>query len=64
MAKHLIDIDEDALSSAQAELRTSTMKDTVNEALRQASVQRSKRVELALQRLGQRNFESREQAWR
>ena len=64
MAKHLIDIDEEALSAAQAELRTPTMKDTVNEALRQASVQRSRRVELALDRLGMHDAESRENAWR
>jgi len=41
-----------------------TMKDTVNAALRQSSVQRSKRVKLALDRLGRRDVELRESAWR
>jgi Arc/MetJ family transcription regulator len=64
MAKHLVDIDEAALTAAQAELGTTTMKDTVNEALRRASVPRSARVEEALDRLGQRRLPPREQAWR
>jgi len=64
MAKHLIDIDESALSAAQAELHTSTMRDTVNEALRQASVQRSRKVKVALERLGKFQYESRDDAWR
>ena len=63
MSKHLVDIDEAALAAAQAELGTPTMKDTVNEALRRASVKRDARVEKALTRLGRRQF-SREQAWR
>ena len=36
MSKHLIDLDEDALSAARAELGTMTIKDTVNQALRLA----------------------------
>lgn len=34
MGKHLIDLDEDRLGAARAELGTTTIKDTVNEALR------------------------------
>jgi Arc/MetJ family transcription regulator len=64
MAKHLVDIDEDALAAAQAELGTPTMKDTVNEALRRASVRRTARVQKALDRLGRREFPRREEAWR
>ena len=64
MAKHLVDIDEDALVSAQAELKTPTMKDTVNEALRRAGRSRSARVEQALERLGQRARPPREETWR
>lgn len=64
MAKHLVDIDEAALTAAQAELGTTSMKDTVNEALRQATVRRSARVQKALDRLGQRRFPPREDAWR
>ena len=43
MGKHLVDIDEAALAAAQAELGTASMKDTVNEALRRATVRRSAR---------------------
>lgn len=64
VAKHLVDIDEMALASAQAELGTVSMKDTVNEALRRASVRRSARVQKALDRLGQRRIPPREEAWR
>ncbi|HEX3427062.1 MAG TPA: hypothetical protein VHT30_13075 [Acidimicrobiales bacterium] len=64
MAKHLVDIDEGALAAAQAELRTETMKDTVNEALRRASAARTARVHEALDRLGRRPRPDREQAWR
>jgi Arc/MetJ family transcription regulator len=64
MAKHLVDIDEQALSAAQAELGTENMKETVNEALRRASVRRSPKVREALDRLGQRDFAPREEAWR
>lgn len=64
MVKHLVDIDEAALTAAQAELGTTSMKDTVNEALRRASMRRSDRVQKALDRLGQRRLPPREDAWR
>jgi Arc/MetJ family transcription regulator len=64
MAKHLVDIDEDTLTAAHAELGTTTMKDTVNEALRRACAQRSARVDTALDRLAQRRLPPREKAWR
>jgi Arc/MetJ family transcription regulator len=64
VAKHLVDIDEAALAAAQAELRTASMKDTVNEALRRASRPRSARVQKALDRLGRRRLPPREEAWR
>ena len=64
VAKHLVDIDEAALAAAKAELGTATMKDTVNEALRRASVRRSARVQKALDRLGRRRHPPREEAWR
>ena len=64
VAKHLVDIDEDALAAAQAELGTASMKDTVNEALRRASTGRSRRVDQALQRLARRRLPDREEAWR
>ena len=64
MAKHLIDVDEEALGRAQAELGTLTIKDTVNEALRRATSERSKRVHRALDVLAGADLEDREQAWR
>lgn len=64
MSKHLVDIDESALSAAQAELGTASMKETVNEALRRAGAARNARVRKALDRLGQRARPPREEAWR
>lgn len=64
VAKHLVDIDEDALAAAQAELGTASMKDTVNEALRRASTGRSRRVDEALNRLARRRLPDRDEAWR
>ncbi len=63
MTKHLVDIDEEALAAAQAELGTPTMKETVNEALRRASARRSERVAESLTRLGRRRLPPREEAW-
>lgn len=51
MAKHLVDIDEQALNMARTELGTTTIKDTVNAALRQATSQRVQRVAAALDTL-------------
>jgi Arc/MetJ family transcription regulator len=64
MAKHLIDLDEPALDAARAELRTTTIKDTVNEALRRAAHNRNERVSHALDALGRARFDDRDDAWR
>ena len=64
MAKHLIDLDEEALGAARAELGTTTIKDTVNEALRLASAERQRRVSDALDVLAQARLEDRVDAWR
>jgi Arc/MetJ family transcription regulator len=64
VTKHLVDIDEDALTAAQAELGTPTMKDTVNEALRRAGRGRTTRVAKALDRLAKRELPHRDEAWR
>ena len=64
VAKHLIDLDEDALSAARAELRTATIKDTVNEALRRSAPERSERVAQALHELAAFPLEDRDAAWR
>ena len=64
MAKHLVDIDDDALSAARAQLGTETIKDTVNQALRRAAASRSKAVQRSLDMLGRAALEERERAWR
>lgn len=64
MTKHLVDIDDDTLGAARAELGTSTLKDTVNEALRRAASKRDHRVASALDRLAAADLDGREQGWR
>jgi Arc/MetJ family transcription regulator len=64
MAKHLVDIDEEALDAARAELGTSTIKDTVNEALRRATNRRARRVAAALDVLASAQLDDRAEAWR
>ena len=64
MAKHLVDLDEAAFSAARAELGTTTIKDTVNEALRRATAERFERVRNALDVLANAELDDREDAWR
>ena len=64
VAKHLVDIDEDALSAARAELGTRTIRDTVNEALTRAAGRRSDDVRRALDRLAGLRLDDRDDAWR
>jgi Arc/MetJ family transcription regulator len=64
MSKHLIDLDEDALSEARAELGTLTIKDTVNQALRLATKLRRPRVIAALDILAAADLRDRADAWR
>lgn len=64
VAKHLVDIDERALSAARAELGTQTIRDTVNEALGRAAGQRSAEVKRSLDRLARLVLDAREDAWR
>lgn len=64
MAKHLIDLDEPALAQARVELGTTTIKDTVNEALRRASIERDARVRVMLDRLATADLGDRADAWR
>ncbi len=64
MAKHLIDLDEKALGAARAELGTTTIKETVNEALRRATSRRERRVAAALDLLADAHLEDRAEAWR
>ncbi len=64
MAKHLVDIDERALSAARAELGTQTIRDTVNEALNRAARGRSMEVKRSLDRLARLELDDRDDAWR
>lgn len=64
MAKHLVDLDDVALSAARAELGTTTIKDTVNEALRRATAERAQRISSALDVLAGADLDDREDAWR
>jgi Arc/MetJ family transcription regulator len=64
MAKHLVDIDDDALRAARAQLGTDTIKDTVNQALRRAGQTRSGAVKASLDRLARVTLAEREDAWR
>jgi Arc/MetJ family transcription regulator len=64
MAKHLIDIDEEALRGAKATLGSKTIKDTVNAALRRASGDHSRKVHQRLEALANAELVEREQAWR
>ncbi len=64
MAKHLIDLDEKALGAARAELGTTTIKETVNEALRRATSRRERRVAASLDVLADARLEDRAEAWR
>jgi Arc/MetJ family transcription regulator len=64
VAKHLVDLDEAALSAARAELHTVTIRDTVNEALRRAASRRRRRVSASLDVLAEAPTEDRAEAWR
>jgi Arc/MetJ family transcription regulator len=64
MAKHLVDIDEQALSEAKARLGAQTIKETVNEALRLASGEHVATVRRRLDVLASAELAPREQAWR
>ena len=64
MSKHLIDLDDHALNAARAELGTTTIKSTVNEALRRASAERTERIRNSLDVLAAAVFEDRDEAWR
>jgi Arc/MetJ family transcription regulator len=64
VTKHLVDIDDDALGAARAELGTTTLKETVNEALRRAAATRDDRVTFALDTLAAADLGDREDAWR
>lgn len=64
MVKHLVDIDEEALRAARAELGTDTIKETVNRALRRAGGDHGANVKKSLDLLARAELARREDAWR
>jgi Arc/MetJ family transcription regulator len=64
MTKRLIDVDDEALAAARAQLGTTTIKDTVNEALRSAAKQRTTQLAQALIVLAELDLDDRSAAWR
>ena len=64
MAKHLVDLDEQALRAARARLGTDTIKETVNRALRLAGGDTDTAVKRRLDALAHADLTPREQAWR
>ena len=64
MAKHLVDLDEDALAAAREQLGTFTIKDTVNRALELVASVRRAQIEDAIEVLSQIEAGAREEAWR
>ena len=64
MTKRLIDVDDQALDAARAQLGTQTIKDTVNEALRRAAAARQVALHEALDVLANAELDHRSQAWR
>jgi Arc/MetJ family transcription regulator len=51
--KHLVDVDEALLEQARATLGTSTIKDTVNEALRLAADRKRAELDAAMNELAE-----------
>lgn len=64
MTKRLVEIDDNLLQLAKAELQADTIKDTVNEALRRVADERIARVDKALAYLATLPPFNREDAWR
>jgi hypothetical protein len=64
VTKHLVDIDEEALRAARAELGSKTIKETVNRALLRAGNEHRRAVKRRLDLLAAADLDAREQAWR
>lgn len=64
VAKHLVDLDEEALREARTALGTDTIRDTVNEALRRATSRRERLVAKAIDTLAKARVSDRADAWR
>jgi Arc/MetJ family transcription regulator len=63
VTKHLVDLNDELLAKARVELGTSTIKDTVNEALRRSTEHRAERISEALDTLASADMEDRSAAW-
>lgn len=64
MTKRLIDVDDQALTAARTRLGTTTIKDTVNEALRRAGTDRRRELDAAIKELSRARLPDRADAWR
>ncbi len=64
MAKRLVDIDDDSLEIARAELGCATIKDTVNTALRLVADRRRGHADAAFEFMSRFVAEDRTDAWR
>ncbi len=64
MTKRLVDIDEEALDAARSQLGTTTIKATVNEALRLVGSDRSEAVRKSMDVLSAMPHSDRDEAWR
>lgn len=64
VTKRLIDVDDEVLDAGRAQLGTRTIKDTVNEALRQAAQRRDSELASALSVLADADLDDRSAAWR
>ena len=64
MTKRLVDIDEEALDAARSQLGTTTIKATVNEALRLVGSDRSEIVRNSMDVLSAMPLSDRDDAWR
>ena len=64
MTKRLVDIDEEALDAARSQLGTTTIKATVNEALRLVGSDRSEVVRNSMDVLSAMPLSDRDEAWR
>ncbi len=64
MTKRLVDIDEEALDAARSQLGTTTIKATVNEALRMVGSDRSEIVRNSMDVLSAVPLADRDETWR
>jgi Arc/MetJ family transcription regulator len=64
MTKRLVEIDDNLLAAARAQLGGATIKETVNEALQQIAGSRREAVTQSLDVLAESTFVDRSTAWR